>query len=156
MATCPRVVVAGVVAASAGIGVGFASSIGLSYARDHLWRVPVSSAPVIASAPTQGPGVAFEFIDAASTAAFEAALVQAEQRVRQALPDEVDPWRIYRSPEPSVDGRVLYVLWYEQHGDLETQVLSELLLRRSADDGVVRRLSEHTVLTLLPVSPAAR
>jgi hypothetical protein len=157
MATCPRVV-AGVVAAGAGIAVGLASSVGLSYARDHLWRAPVSSGQAIARAPNQGLGVAFEFVDAGTTAAFESALFQAEQGVRRrlALRDDADRWRIYRSREPSSDGRVLYMLWFKGHGDLETEVLADLLPRRSAADAVLARWSEHIVLTLVPVSPPGR
>lgn len=121
-------------------------------------RSRVVSRQAIAGARSRGLSVTFDFVDANATAAFEASLAHAEDRVRRGLGQEggASHWRIYRSREASSDGRVLYMVWFEEHGDLETAALSDLLSRRATADDLPQHSLEHSILTLVPVSPAAR
>ena len=141
-------------AAIVGTVVGFASSNGWSYARDRLRFVSSPFGPeTVASIPAEDLAVAVEFVELGETAAFEKALFEAEQIVRQrsAPKSPSTRWLIYRSREHTDDGRVMYMVWFEQHGDLERSALSDVLPLPAGKDGSIRRCPEHAVLTLVPV-----
>jgi hypothetical protein len=141
-------------AAIVGIAVGFASSNGWSYVRDRPLSVSAFfRTEAIGSMPSEGLAIACEFVDSGKTAAFENAVFEAEQSVRQRLAPQSPSmrWLVYRSHEHADDGSVLYVLWFEQHGDLETSVLSDVLRLQIATQRPRRCWPDRAALTLVPV-----
>jgi hypothetical protein len=153
-----RVALTGVVAATVGIIVGFASSIAWSHVRDHLASISsFSRAETISRTPADGLAVVVEFVDASKTAAFEKAVFEAERHVRHLLARQqpTTPWFIYRSREHAHDGSVLYLLWFEQHGELESSALSNAGRLQTATPAH-RCWPDHPSLTFVPVMSTTR
>jgi hypothetical protein len=152
-----RVAVTGTVATTLGLVVGLAASRALSYAWDRLRTVQsVEATPARLATSRQGLAVGFESVDVDRAAAFEAAVFEAEQRSRRQLPDEDEPsrWFLFRSRTPTVDGSILYLLWFEPHADLERTALSGLF-PAAAPSRPRRAWPDHELVTFVPVMPIA-
>lgn len=139
----------------AGVLVGWALSSAMSFAWDRLTivhRTPVS--PVGSAAARAGLTVAFHSIDVRRTSAFEASIAQAEQRVRRQLHEERQsaPWLVFRSRTPLIDGTIVYLVWFEPHGDIEYDVLTELLPASVPTIHSARAWPDDELLTFVPLS----
>jgi hypothetical protein len=148
-----RVAATCTVATTVGLVVGLAASMALSYAWDRLQATRSPEAAVLATA-RPGLAVAIESVAVDRAAAFEAAVFEAEQRARRLLPerDESSRWFLFRSRTPVIDGEILFLLWFEPHGDIERTALADLF-SGPVPSHPPRAWRHHELVTFVPVTP---